>query len=65
MTYKALNIDSASVQGPTALNSFPTGDRMPDNPYAKDLQAQAKIWNATERIIADVNKMRHLNVNEQ
>ncbi len=55
----------ALLQGPIALNQFPTGNRTPDNPYAKDPQAQAKLWNATERIIADANKKRNINNHEQ
>ena len=47
------------TQGPIALNQFPTGKRTPDNPLAKDSTAQAKLYNMTERIIADVNQKRH------
>ncbi len=48
----------ASLQGPIALNQFPTGNRTPDNPLAKDSTAQAKLYNMTERIIDGVNKKR-------
>ena len=47
------------VQGPIALNQFPTGNRTPDNPLAKDSTAQAKLYNMTERIISDINQKRH------
>ena len=46
------------LQGPIALNQFPTGNRTPDNPLAKDSTAQAKLYNMTERIISDVNQKR-------
>jgi len=45
-------------KGPIALNQFPTGNRTPDNPLAKDSTAQAKLYNMTERIIESVNQKR-------